>query len=217
MGETMAKANYTHLTLVVDRSGSMGSLASDATGGINAIIKEQLAEDGEFTFTLIEFDNSSEIVARMSSAELNYELKPRGGTALFDAIQVGFAVTEEDLSKLPDGDKPEVTIFMIVTDGHENASRETRASDVRRLIQSGRDQGWDFQFLAAGEAVFQADDLGMRGTSFRSNSRSVNSAYRTVNEEMKRYRKSEEKLGFMLSADIDDDFADKYESDKDSM
>lgn len=213
----MAKANYTHLTLVVDSSGSMRSLAEDATGGINSIIKEQLAEDGEFTYTLIEFDTNIYTVARMASTELEYQLHPRGSTALFDAIQVGYATTREDLSKLPDSEKPEVTIFMIVTDGHENASRETSASNVRALIEAGRAQGWDFQFLAAGEAVFQAEDLGMRGTSFRSNRRSMSSAYRTVNEEIKRYRKLEEKTGFMLADDIDDDFAEKYESDKDSM
>lgn len=213
----MAKANYTHLTLVVDRSGSMRSLAADATGGINSIIKEQLAEDGEFTYTLIEFDTNIDTVARMASTEFEYQLHPRGSTALFDAIQVGYATTREDLSKLPDAEKPEVTIFMIVTDGHENASRETSASNVRALIEAGRAQGWDFQFLAAGEAVFQAEDLGMRGTSFRSNRRSMSSAYRTVNEEIKRYRKLEEKTGFMLADDIDDDFAEKYESDKDAM
>lgn len=213
----MAKANYTHLTLVVDRSGSMSSLADDATGGINAIIKEQLAEDGNFTFTLVEFDTEIDPVIRMGSSEFTYQLRPRGSTALFDAIQVGYTLTEEDLQKLPETEKPEVTIFMIVTDGHENASRETNSETVRQLIEKGRAQGWDFQFLAAGEAVFQAENLGMRGTRFRSNERSMTSAYRTVNEEIKRYRKLEEKTGFMLADDIDDDFADKYENDKDSM
>lgn len=213
----MADANYTHLTIVVDRSGSMSGLATDATGGINAIIEEQLAETGTFTFTLVDFDTEITEVVRLHNQKVDYVLHPRGGTALFDAIGVGYSKTVEDIEALDPDKQPETVIFMIVTDGQENSSREHSTESIKKMIEDGRAKGWDFQFLGAGEAALQAEQIGAQGTQFRRTSRSVRSSYRTMNEEMKTYRKQEEKPGFLLPSDIDDDFEDKYEADKDSM
>jgi hypothetical protein len=213
----MADANYTHLTLVVDRSGSMSGLAEDATGGINAIIEEQLAESGNFTFTLIDFDTEITEVVRLNNQKIDYRLRPRGGTALFDAIGVGYSKTVEDIEALKVEDQPETVIFMIVTDGHENSSREHSAESVKKMIEDGRSKGWNFQFLGAEEAALQAERIGANSTQFRRTGRSVRSTYRTMNEEIKTYRKLDEKHGFSLPDNIDDDFEEKYESDKDAM
>ena len=82
----MTNSNYTHLALVVDRSGSMADIADDAQGGINTLIKEQFAEDGKLTVTLSDFDDQFTDVVRMSGKAFEYKLSPRGSTALLDAV-----------------------------------------------------------------------------------------------------------------------------------
>lgn len=193
------------------------SLAQGATEGINDILLEQTKEYGEFTYTFVEFSSKSELVARMSREALPYNLRPTGNTALYDAIGFANELTNSDIEKLPEVDQPETVIFVIVTDGHENASREFSADSVRTIIADGRAKGWRFQFLGAEETAFEADRLGADRTRFNRNERGMKSAYRTVNEEMKMLRMMEEKQKYQFRSEIDDDFSDNYDADKDSM
>ncbi len=133
------------IILIADRSGSMYSIQKDAQGGINSFIEDQKKE-GNANLTFIEFD--SEIDAVYKQIDINeateYELEPRGGTALFDAI--GATLANADRIKTT-GKK----IVVIVTDGDENASREWTRDMIFERIESLKENGWDFLFLAAGQ------------------------------------------------------------------
>ena len=102
----MSNPDYTHLSLIVDRSGSMQSVQDDAQGGINTLLSEQYKLPGKFTLTLSEFDDQFNTVARMSEEPVQYILIPRGMTALLDAVGMEIVRTGEDLAKLEEHDRP---------------------------------------------------------------------------------------------------------------
>jgi hypothetical protein len=146
-----------HIVAVVDRSGSMGSILGDAEGGLNAYLTEQ-KEVGEALLTLVEFDDKVDTVLEGTDLKLfeKYTLKPRGMTALFDAV--GRTANKVRNTKVS-GKK----LFVIVTDGHENSSREFQSSDVKRLVSQLEESGWEFLFLAGDkDAVLNAGDWGMK-------------------------------------------------------
>ncbi len=151
------RQDLTDITLVVDRSGSMKSCLSDAEGGINHFIEEQKTGDGDAVLTLVQFDNEYEFVhSGVPVSEVpSFRLRPRGGTALLDAV--GRAINEagERLDKMPEDQRPGCVVFVIVTDGHENASKEFTQAQVRELITNQRDAyNWQFTFLGADEKAF---------------------------------------------------------------
>ena len=186
----MTKPNYTHLTLVVDRSGSMESMRSDAQGGINTLLTEQFAEDGELTVTLVEFDSSIDTVVRMTDAPVTYNLVPRGSTALLDAVGAEIVKTGENLASLAEEHRPEQVLFVVVTDGHENASVEYQLEAVRNLIAQQRDQyNWVFQFLGADDAAWQGERMGMNSSAFAGTADGQRMAYMSLNNEMKEVRR----------------------------
>ena len=179
----MTNADYTHLTLVVDRSGSMRSVQEEAQSGINALVAEQFALPGKLTVTLSQFDDAFDTVARMSGTAFDFELKPRGMTALFDAVGMEVARTGEDLAALPEVERPGRVLLVVVTDGHENSSHEYTVDRVRSMLTVQRDQyGWEVRFLGAGagDAAWQGEKLGV-GTTRYANTASGNLAvFRTM-------------------------------------
>jgi len=155
---------------IVDRSGSMGSIREDAQGGLNAFIKEQ-AELGEAKLTIVEFDDTVNTVCEqvnITEAE-EYTLRPRGYTALLDAI--GVVVGDATKYKSDDGK----TIVVIVTDGGENASKEWSRDKIFELITERKDAGWEFLFLASNQdAISVGSSYGFAAEdslSFGNNSR----------------------------------------------
>ena len=152
------------ITIVVDRSGSMASIKDDAEGGVNSFIAEQAKADGEATLTLVQFDTEYEFVHQAANVKglPPYKLIPRGGTALLDAVGRAIAETGERLSKMEESQRPRLVAFVIVTDGHENSSKEFTLAKVREAISHQRDQyQWQFTFLGAGESAFQAEAMGI--------------------------------------------------------
>lgn len=151
------------IVMVIDRSGSMADILSDAQGGINTFINEQ-KKVGKSKLTICQFDYSYEKV--YDAIDINefesYQLVPRGSTALYDAI--GF--TSGDVKNIEvDGSK----IFVIVTDGKENASKEWRSKDkVAQVIEEMKELGWDIVFLAADqESMDDAKYIGIdAGSTF---------------------------------------------------
>lgn len=167
----MAKTDYTHITLVVDRSGSMVSVAQEAESGINALLKAQYALPGLLTVTLVEFDSEIETVTRMAKEPVPYVLEPRGMTRLLDAVGGELAATQADIKALPKARRPDRIMFVVATDGDENSSSEHTLEDVRRTVQARRTkQNWMFQFIGAGDSAWQGTGMGMPSSSF-SNSR----------------------------------------------
>ncbi len=157
--------NLTDLTLVVDRSGSMQSIREDAEGGVNAFIERQSKEPGDALLTLVHFDTEYEFVHRAVPIDKvpPYSLVPRGRTALLDAIGRAINETGERLSAIPDADRPGYVVFVIMTDGHENASEEFPKAQVKTMIEHQQSvYRWEFVFLGANQDAFaEAGALGI--------------------------------------------------------
>jgi hypothetical protein len=149
-----------HLTVVLDRSGSMQAMRDDAIGGFNAFVERQRAEPGEATLTLAQFDHEYEVVLRGVPLRDVPELtaasfQPRGQTALYDAIGRAIDDTLLDVSRVPEAQRPDV-IVAILTDGEENASVELSHPALKRRIEAQSAMGWEFVFLAANVDVARA-------------------------------------------------------------
>jgi hypothetical protein len=148
----MTRSDYTHISLVVDRSGSMDAIRGDAEGAINSFIDEQKQAPGRATFTLVEFDSVVETVHENVDIQTvgKYKLRPRDMTALFDAWGRTMTKTGEFLASLSEDERPGNVIFVVVTDGHENASREFTQPLVKEMTERQRnDYNWQVVFLAA--------------------------------------------------------------------
>jgi len=159
------KPDLTDITLVIDRSGSMEEIRSDAEGGVNAFIRTQAQQPGDALLTLVQFDDKYEFVHRgVPIKEVPpYTLVPRSGTALLDAVAEPSTRPVTAWPKMPEADRPGLVIFVIVTDGHENASKEFSKAKVREMIQRQQTEyNWHFTFLGANQDAFaEARELGI--------------------------------------------------------
>ncbi len=203
----MTSSNYTHLALVVDRSGSMSDIADDAQGGINTLIKEQFAEDGKLTVTLSDFDDEFNDVVRLSGKPFEYKLSPRGSTALLDAVGKEIARTGAELDALPEALRPEKVLFVVVTDGQENSSKEFSLDAVKASIKHRRDKdNWAFQFIGADENAWQGREMGMNSSTFNRSDKGQRGAYKSMNDSLKSYRKEAKPgIGFLMPEEIPED------------
>jgi uncharacterized protein YegL len=156
--------DYTHFTLVIDRSGSTHKFREDFQEGVNALVQSQIEQPGRLTVTLIQFDREVEMLARMVTPDQwqPYTLAPRGSTALLDAVGQAIRQTGEDLAALPEGERPGKVLVVIVTDGLENASLKWTKETVREAIQHQRDTyRWEFVFHGADESAWAARGIGI--------------------------------------------------------
>ncbi|MGL4650756.1 MAG: vWA domain-containing protein, partial [Caldilineaceae bacterium] len=135
------KKDYTHLTVILDRSGSMESIREDVIGGFNALLREQQATEGLATLTLVQFDtqNPYEVIHAFTLVQAVSPLShatyaPRASTPLLDAIGRGIKDLEQQLVAMKADNRPEHVMMVIITDGMENASREFSAERVRAMI-----------------------------------------------------------------------------------
>jgi hypothetical protein len=170
-------STITHITLVLDRSGSMHSVRDDAIGGFNAFVEQQRRLPGHATLTLIQFDD---VFCEMYRAKPIGEVPfldadtfvPRGSTALYDALGRAVADTLEYVRDLDEGQRPAHVIVAILTDGQENASKEYTHQRVRSIVnEANAKPNWQVLFLASSLAVVEdARQLGVsRQTSMAFN------------------------------------------------
>jgi hypothetical protein len=159
------RSDLTDITLVVDRSGSMEAVREDAEGGVNAFLREQAQQPGEALLTLVQFDTHYEFVHQGVPVKdaPGYKLVPRGCTALLDAVGRAINETGDRLAKTAETDRPGLVVFVIVTDGHENASREFSKAKVKEMIDRQQSQyHWQFTFLGANQDAFaEAGGMGI--------------------------------------------------------
>jgi|GEM_PF-169814 len=138
----------------IDRSGSMGGLESDTIGGFNATISDQKKIDGETRVTTILFDNFFEVLHdRINLQDItpltDKDYFVRGSTALYDAVALGIRkIANVQKQTMPEG-RADKVIMVITTDGYENASRETNAAMLHKMIDDCKKEGWEFLFLGA--------------------------------------------------------------------
>lgn len=174
------KNNITELVFIIDRSGSMAGLESDTVGGFNAMIEKQKKQEGECLVSTVLFDDVSEVLhdrKRLSDVEklTENDYTVRGCTALLDAV--GDAIRHiGNIHKYARAeDVPEHTMFIITTDGQENASRRYSAEKLKSLIERQKEKhGWEFLFIGANiDAVETAARYGIdrdHAADYRSDS-----------------------------------------------
>lgn len=147
----MTDNTYTHLLVVVDRSGSMVPVANDMIGGMDAFFAEQAKVEGKCLVDYAQFDTEYELVHQdVPVADVKAVLEPRGATALLDAIGKSVTTLGRRFAKMDESKRPGKVIVVVVTDGMENSSREWTAESVKGLVKQQEDQyAWDFVFLGA--------------------------------------------------------------------
>ena len=162
-----------HITVILDRTGSMESIRDDVIGGYNAFLAQQQAAPGSATLTLVQFDSQDPYEVLQADADLatvppltREQYVPRASTPLYDAIGRGILELEVALAKRRKAERPEQVVFVIVTDGAENASVEFDRARVGRLIDAKTGLGWQFVFLSADLAAF--DDARAMGVAAQS-------------------------------------------------
>ena len=184
------------LVFILDRSGSMGGLESDTIGGYNSMLSKQKKEKtGKVSVTTVLFDDQYELLYNQVPIEkvspmTEEEYYVRGSTALLDAIGKTVMQVKANQDKKEIKDK---VLFVIITDGMENASREYRAEQIKKLIEERKEKdNWEFLFLGANiDAIGAAKDIGIdssRAVRFKSDKKGTAKNYEVLNEAIKEIR-----------------------------
>ena len=190
------KPKDVELVFILDRSGSMGGLESDTIGGYNSMLSKQKKEKtGKVSVTTVLFDDQYELLYNQVPIEkvspmTEEEYYVRGSTALLDAIGKTVMQVKANQDRKEIKDK---VLFVIITDGMENASREYRAEQVKKLIEERKEKdNWEFLFLGANiDAIGAAKDIGIdssRAVRFKSDKKGTAKNYEVLNEAIKEIR-----------------------------
>lgn len=203
--ESTMKKGLTEMVFILDRSGSMGGLESDTIGGFNGMIEKQKKQAGEANVTTVLFDDKYEMLhdrfpiqAVRPMTDKDYYV--RGCTALLDAIGKTIGKMVNIQRHLPDDMRAEKVIFVITTDGFENASREYSYARIREMIRKEKDRyGWEFLFLGANmDAVAEAEKFGIaadRSVTFENDSQGIATNYEVVGDTLSQMRMAPKMAG----------------------
>ena len=186
------KKNLTELVFILDRSGSMAGLEDDTIGGFNAMIQKQKNEPGEAVVSTVLFDNYSEVIHdRVDIQKIEpmtrNEYYVRGCTALLDAVGGAIHHIGNVHKYAREEDRPEKTLFVITTDGMENASRKYSYEKLKAMIQRQKEKyGWEFIFLGANiDAAKEAARFGIdedRAVNYNADREGTAVIYEAVSE-----------------------------------
>ena len=186
------KKDLTEIVFLLDRSGSMAGLESDTIGGFNAMIEKQRGEPGEAVISTVLFDNETEVIhdrvpLDRVPALTEREYFVRGCTALLDAVGGAIHHIGNVHKYAREEDRPEKTLFVITTDGMENASREYTYDKIRALVERQKQEyGWEFLFLGANiDAISTARRFGIgadRAVNYHADSQGTRLNYEVVSE-----------------------------------
>jgi uncharacterized protein YegL len=189
--------NYTDLNIILDRSGSMASIANDMVGGIKTFLQKEKDTGDETKVSFYQFDDKYDVVFEDKDIKetLDITLNPRGSTALLDALGRTIVSVGEKLSKMDEKNRPNRVLFLVITDGYENASKEFSSEVIKEKVKHQRETyAWDFVFLGAGEdaVLAQHAGLGIGASSSKGFARSadaINLAWTNVSENYQMYKK----------------------------
>lgn len=153
----MTNPDYTALVLVIDRSGSMHSIAAATQDALEEYLNGQSQLDGKLTVDTVFFDNKIEERDHLAEAkDVDLSLKPRGATSLLDAIGSKINSFGQALAEMSEEDRPGKVLFVIATDGQENSSTEFTGDDISKMIKTQQDEfSWKFVFIGANQDAVQ--------------------------------------------------------------
>jgi hypothetical protein len=196
------KPDYTHIAVILDRTGSMESIRDDTIGGFNAFLSEQKQQPGKATLTLVQFDSQDpyEVIHQVKTIKEVSELTretyvPRASTPLLDAIGRGINDLEKSVADMKEDDRPSKVVLVVITDGQENASREFRRDQILKMInEKEKLHGWQFVFLSADlDAINDALAQGFQpaaAMAFDQTGVGVKNAWASVSQNISNYRSS---------------------------
>ena len=209
------KKNLTEMVFILDKSGSMSGLEQDTIGGFNSMIERQKGAEGEALVSTVLFANESTVIHDRVDLRKIEPLTDRqyfvgGCTALIDAIGGAIHHIANVHKYAREEDRPEHTVFVITTDGMENASRHYTGDEVRQMIRKEKEQhGWEFLFLGADiDAVQTAARYGIdqdRAATYHADSRGTRLNFEAVSRAFDDIR-ADRPLSASWKEDIDSDF-----------
>jgi hypothetical protein len=191
MEETM-KSNYTHLILVLDASGSMFPLHGSTIEGVNDLVRKQKDLPGDFTTAMYQFSSIvKEVEAFSILTKHNYIIG--GSTALLDAIGTAIQQEGQKLAELPESQRPDKVVVVIVTDGEENCSQEFKIDTIKQMVTTQQDvYKWQFVFLGANiDAFATGGSFGFaqnNSMNFNASREGVLRSYACVTDTLSGYR-----------------------------
>jgi uncharacterized protein YegL len=195
----MTEKKLTEMVFVIDRSGSMSGFESDTIGGFNSTIDKQKKEEGDAIVSTVLFSDKVEVLHdRVGLKEIGKmteeEYYVNGCTALLDAV--GGTIERIRHEQAKDKDKvPDATLFVIITDGLENASREYRQSVVKNLIETRKKDGWEFLFIGANiDSVTEAAKIGIdadRAVDYRADAVGTALNYQVLHKAIRSVRSAQ--------------------------
>ena len=211
------KNDYCHISVVLDRSGSMASTAKDVIGGFNTLLTDQKKVDGKATMTLAQFDDYYEVLQNFADLAGVPDLStrtfvPRGSTALLDAMGKTLQSVKERIDAMASDEQPSRVLFVFITDGGENASTQFTRARVFEMIEdlkkSSEDRDsikWDFVFIGANQdAISEGGSLGFsRSASLTYSATSAGStmAFDSLSRGITSYRCATESANYSFSED----------------
>ena len=210
------RKNLTEIVFILDRSGSMAGLEGDTIGGFNSMIEKQKQESGDALVSTVLFDNETEVIhdrvdIQKIKAMTGHEYYVRGCTALLDAVGGAIHHIGNVHKYARAEDRPEKTLFVITTDGMENASRKYSYDRLKTMIERQKEKyGWEFLFLGANiDAAKEAARFGIgadRAANYHADSEGTNVIYETVSEAITQVRCCAAPLSADWKQRVDEDY-----------
>lgn len=192
----MTNMDYTDITFIIDKSGSMLKLTLDTIGGFNTFLKDQQSIPGKCSLSLVQFNEK--VYNKYTGVDINLvapldetSYKTGGWTALLDALGRTIDLTGQRFAAMREEDRPGKVLFVIITDGQENESREYSADQVRAMIKKQeKDYKWNFTFMGADlSSIREAQALGIDSAhKYSHTGMGVNAVYTSLASNVRTYR-----------------------------
>ena len=223
------RKGLTEVVFILDRSGSMSGLEADTIGGFNSMIEKQKKEEGEAYISTVLFDDRTEVLYdRVAVGKVepmnDRQYYVRGCTALLDALGGAIHHIANIHKYAREEDRPEKTLFIITTDGMENASRIYTYDKVKKMVEEEKEKyGWEFLFLGANiDAIEVAGRFGIgadRAINYECDSKGTALNYQVLSETVSAVRRSKsraemDKAVFACCAPIREDYKKRHKDRK---
>ena len=216
----MMKKNLTEVVFILDRSGSMSGLESDTIGGYNSFLEKQKTEEGECLVSTVLFNQYTKVIHDRIPLDKIEKMTEKdyfasGCTALIDALGGAIHHIRNVHKYIREEDVPEHTIFVIITDGLENASKRYSSGQVKQMVSEQQEKGWEFLFLGANiDAVETAGRYGIKtenATDYVCDEEGVSGNFTVLSDAVAIYRKTG-KIQEDWSIDIQKDYKKRKSS-----